>query len=138
MNDIKLRLSLCIQGAQMLSKQECLENPKESYNTSKVNIEYSVGKGKKKKIKKDTLIIKTRKSKTVKQNINITSESFNYMISGSEPPTPKYARAIGYKPNGTPISLWSTMSVAQRLQAHLNLIAEHFNASSYSYEILDD
>ena len=138
MNDVKVRLSLCIQGAQMLSKQECLENPKESFNTEKMTLVYTVGKGKKAKTKKDVLVIKTRKSKLIKQNINICSEAYYHMTSASEPPTSKYARAVGYKHNGDPISLWSTMNVNKRLEVHLSLIAEHFNAPSYSYEILED
>lgn len=37
------------------------------------------------------------------------------------------------KPKG-----WSNMNAKQRLEHHLGLIAESFNALSYSYEILDD
>ena len=138
MNDIKLRLNLCVPGAQMLSRQECLKNPKESYNTEKMTLVYTVGKGKNTKKKKEILTIRTRKSRVVKQNINITTEAYYHMINASEPPTAKYARAVGYKHDGTPISLWSTMSIDKRLKVHLDLMAEHFNASKYSYEILDD
>lgn len=138
MNDVKLRLSLCVPGAQMLSKQECLKNPKESYNISKMTVEHTVGNGKKAKVKKEILTIKTRKSKEVKQNINITAEAYYHMISDSEPPTPKYAKPVGTKGNNIPISLWSTMKPKDRLKVHLNLIAEHFNASRYTYEVIDD
>lgn len=137
MNDIKLRLSLCVPGAQMLSKQECLKNPKESYDTNKMLIEYTVGRGKNAKVKKEILTIKTRKSKVVKQNINITTDAYYHMI-GSDIPSPKYAKSVGTRADGTPISLWSTMFPEQRLKVHLDLIAEHFNASEYSYEVLDD
>ena len=34
--------------------------------------------------------------------------------------------------------IWGSMANEQRLKYHLNLIAEHFNAISFSYEILDD
>lgn len=138
MNDIKVRLSLCVPGAQMISKQECLKNPKDSYNTDKMTVEYTVGKGKKTKVKKEILTIKTRKSRVAKQNINICSEAYYHMIASSEPPTPKYAKPVGYKQNGDPISVWSTMSVDARLEVNLGLIAEHFNATEYSYEVLDD
>lgn len=138
MNDVKLRLSLCVPGAQMLTQGDCEKNPKESYNTSKVTVEYTVGKGKKTKVKRETLTIKTRKSKVVKQNINITTESFYHMVSGSEPPTPKYAKPVGTREDGTPISLWSTMEPEDRLKVHLDLIAEHFNAVGYTYKVLDD
>lgn len=138
MDDIKLRLSLCVPGAQRLSKQECLKNPKESYNTHKMVIETIVGKGKKAKTKKEILVVKTRKSKVVRQNINICSEGYNHMINSLEPPAPKYSKVVGHKANGTPITLWSKMSIGARLKVHLDLIAEHFNALGYTFEVLDD
>lgn len=138
MNDIKLRLSLCVPGAQMLSRQECLKNPKESYDISKMTIETKVKDGKRIKVKKEILTIRTRKSKMVKQNINITTDAYYHMVSSSEIPTSKYARVVGTKGDGTPISLWSTMKPDQRLKVHLDLIAEHFNAAGYTYEVLDD
>lgn len=138
MNDIKLRLRLLVPGATMLSREESLKNPEESFDVSVINVEYPVGKGKKPKMEKDTLIIRTRKSKPVKQNINICTEGYRHMIDGSEPPTAKYAKVVSQKRNGDIITLWSTMSVDQRLKAHLDLIAENFNALGYSYEVLDD
>lgn len=138
MNDIKLRLSLMVPGAKMLSREESLKNPNESFDESVVNVEYPVGRGKNPKIKKETLIIRTRKAKPVKQNINICSDGYRYMIDGSEPPTPKYAKIVSQKRNGDIVTLWSTMSVDQRLKVHLDLIAEHFNAKEYTYEVLDD
>lgn len=138
MDNVKLRLSLCVPGAQLLSSQECEKNPKDSYNTEKLTIEYSEESGKKAKKKKEILVIKTRKQRTVKHNINITSESYNYMINASEPPTAKYAKPVGHKRNGTPISLWSTMTIKDRLKVHLDTIAAHFNAVGYTYEILED
>lgn len=138
MNDIKIRLSLCVQGAQMLSREESLKNPKESYDISKMTIETKVKDGKRIKVKKEILTIRTRKSKMVKQNINITTDAYYHMVSSSEIPASKYARVVGTKGDGTPISLWSTMKPDQRLKVHLDLIAEHFNASGYTYEVLDD
>lgn len=138
MNDVKLRLSLCIPGAQKLSKQECLKNPKESYNTSIVNVNYEVKSGKTIKVKSQDLIIKTRKQRLIKQIINITSEAYYYMIDSTKPPFSKYAKIVSKRKSGTPISLWSTMRQEERLKVHLDLIAEHFNASKYTYEVLDD
>lgn len=137
MNNVKLRLSLSIPGAQMLSEQECSKNPKESYDYSKLMIEYTVGKGKKAKTKKEILNIRTRKSCTVRQNINIGIEAYNAMIDNSCPPNEKYAKKVGHNKKG-PITLWSTMSKDARLKANLDLIAESLQAVSYSYEVLED
>lgn len=142
MNDIKLRLSLCVPGAQMLSKQECLKNPKESFNTEKLNIEYTVGKGKNAKRKKETLVIKTRKSKLVKHNISISTSAYRHMVSPSEPPLSKYAKVVETKKlgpyNEVGITRWQKMSIKERLKVHLDLTAEHFNAVSYTYEVFED
>lgn len=129
---------MSVPGAQMLSKQECLKNPKEKHDTTIVPIVYTVGKGKSAKVKKENLIVKTRRSRDAKHCLNISSEGYYHMIDSSESPSAKYSRVVGTKKDGTPISLWSTMKITERLKVHLDLIAEHFCASSYSYEILDD
>lgn len=136
--EVKITLSLLVPGAGLLTPEFCEKNPKESYNTTVIPVEYTVGRGKNTKVKKDNIAVKTRKSREVKHNLNISSEAYYHMISSSEPPTPKYSKAVGTRSDGTPITLWSTMKPEERLKVHLDLIAEHFNASGYTYEVLDD
>lgn len=123
MNDIKIRLSLVIPGATMLSSQECEQNPKENYDEHKVIIQFSKGKGKKAKELKKFVTIKTRKCNTAKQSINITEEAYNHMIS--TPTSAKLAR------------IWNMMPKKKRLEAHFDLIANDLHALSYSFEILN-
>lgn len=127
MSEIKVRLSMEVPGATMLSSQDCEKmSKKEAYEHSIVTVEYKVKKGKKLKTVKETLHINTRKSRHAKHNISITKEAYASMISKTEIPVPKLNK------------VWSQMSNKKRLEYHLNLIAENFNAYSYSYEILDD
>lgn len=126
MSEIKVRLSMVVPGAVMLSTQDCVKmSKKDAYEQSKVTLKYPVKKGKKTVMKQETLHIQTRKSRTARQNISISKEAYDYMTSKSEAP----ARMT---------KIWAKMSTVKRLEYHLGLIAENFNAFSYSYEILDD
>ena len=40
MIETKVRLSMSIPGAQMLSEQECSENPKENYQQETITVKY--------------------------------------------------------------------------------------------------
>lgn len=124
MTEIKVRLSLNVPGAQLLSEQECSENPKESYNEHKVLAKFTKGKGKSAKKIKKLFIIKTRKQKTVIHNMSICKEAYYHMLK-----TPTSDKMF---------KMWNTLSEHEKLKAHFDLIAHDFHAVSYSYKILDD
>ena len=63
--EAKIRLSLSVPGAGMLTQGQCDKNPKEFYNVESLTI-------KKGKNSKERLKIKTRKCRLVKQCINIS------------------------------------------------------------------
>lgn len=135
--EIKVRLSISIPGAQMLSSQECDKNPKESYDESKVLIKHTKGKGKHQKEAKKLLVIQTRKQKLVIQNINICEEAYKSMLSS--PTSAKFSKPTKKNKNGDVIErVWDTMSVHERLKKHFDQIAHDLHAVSYSYEILGD
>ena len=127
MNEIKVRLSMEVPGAIMLSSQDCEKmSKKEAYDHTIVIVEQKVKKGKKLVTKKETLHINTRKSIPARQCISISKEAYSYMTDAKEIPSPKLLKT------------WGSMTTAQRLEYHLNLIAEDFGATSFSYEVLDD
>lgn len=137
MTEIKVRLSMKVPGAQMLSSQECEKNPKENFNDNTVVLTYSKEKGKSQKIIKKTIVFKTRKQRLVSHNINICKEAYQYMLS--TPTTTKLAKPIKFNKNGEVVKrVWDTLSEANRLKHHFDLIAYDFRAVSYSYEVLDD
>ena len=127
MLEIKVRLSMSVPGAQMLSSQDCEKmSKKDAYDYSTLVVSRKEKKGKKSVIKKETLHINTRKSKPAKQCVSISKEAYDYMTDAKEIPSSKLVRT------------WANMSKAKRLEYHLSLIAESFNALSYTYEIFDD
>lgn len=127
MSEIKVRLSMTVPGAGMLSSQECEKNPKESYNVSKLLVQNGRGKN-----STELITVATRKNKTAKQSISITKEAYDYMVSDE------------FKSNCSSLLLkytkhvWLKMTPKQRLEAHLSIIAESFNAIGFTYEVLDD
>lgn len=123
MIETKVRLSLSVPGAQMLSEQACSENAKENYNTEYITV---VNK-KKGKPSKETIVIKTRKNCTVIQAINISREAYDYMTSADSIPTDKISK-----------SRWYSMSKKQRLDCHCSLIAESLGAVGYTFEVFND
>lgn len=127
MSETKVRLSMEVPGAIMLSSQDCEKlSKKDAYDHFVSVVEEQVQKGKKIIIKREVLHVNTRKSKPAKQNMSISKEAFDYMTSAKEIPSPKMKKT------------WGSMSIAQRLEYHLGIIAENFNALSFSYKILDD
>ena len=72
MSEIKVRLSMTVPGAQMLSSQECEKNPKESYDVFKLRVHNGRGKN-----STELLTVATRKSKTAKQSISMTKEAYD-------------------------------------------------------------
>lgn len=133
----KISLSLFIQGANMLSSQECDKNPKENYEKHKMFITDSDKKGKHQKESKIPIIFYTRKQKLITQNINICKEAYDYMLS--TPTSNKLAKPLKVNKSGEVVKrVWDTLTIHERLKKHFDLIANDFRAASYSYEILDD
>ena len=123
MNDVKLRLSLYVPGAQMLSREDALKTSKrdEYFDTIRMTVAVEANK---KKPRTVDIFVETRKSRLVRQNINLTSDAYQYMISTEVP----YFSTI---------KEWKNKSRKERLKVHLDRIAENFNEKSYSFEILD-
>lgn len=127
MSEIKVRLSMTVPGAQMLSSQECEKNPKESYDITKLRVRNGRGKN-----STELITVATRKNKTAKQSISITKEAYDYMVSD------ELASEIYSLLRKDPKHVWLKMTPKQRLEAHLSIIAESFNAIGFTYEVLDD
>ena len=127
MSEIKVRLSMTVPGAQMLSSQECEKNPKESYDVIKLRVYNGRGKN-----STELITVATRKNKTAKQSISITKEAYDYMISD------EFSSEIYSLLRKYPKHVWWKMTPKQRLEAHLSIIAESFNAIGFTYEVLDD
>ena len=125
-NEIKVSLSVTLQGSVMLSQEQAkaLEKEKEGtgYDTFNMRV-----KGKKSDGKKDvqTITVKTRKNKPASQSLNLSMDAYNYMVSNEAP--------YFVKPRA-----WERLTKKQRLEAHLKRIVEELGGVSFTYTVLDN
>lgn len=120
-NEIKVSLSVTLQGSVMYSQEQAkaLEEEKvgTGYDTFSVRVEG----------KKDiqTITVKTRKCKPAGQSLNLSMDAYDYM-TGKEAPH-------FVKPRD-----WKELTKKQRLEAHLKRICEELGGVSFTYAVLDD
>lgn len=125
-NEIKVSLSVTLQGSVMLSQEQAkaLEKEKEGtgYDTFNMRVE-----GKKSDGKKDvqTITVKTRKNKPASQSLNLSMDAYNYMVSNE---APYFVKARD----------WERLTKKQRLEAHLKRIVEELGGVSFTYAVLDN
>lgn len=142
-NEIKVNLSIVLQGSIMFSKEECLKTTQKVIeNTSK-----KTGKTYKKTVDVlvdnldmmdkstirvidknntvETITVYTRKSKPATQSLNICKDAYRYMVSTE---CPSWSKP----------KIWNTMKPKERLEAHLQRITEGLGGVSYTYQIFKD
>ena len=124
-NEIKVSLSVTLQGGVMLSQEQAkaLEEEKvgTGYDAFSMRVE-GLEKGKK---ATETITVKTRKCKPAGQSLNLSMDAYEYMI-GEEAP-------YFVKPRD-----WERLTKKQRLEAHLKRIVEGIGGVSFTYAILDN
>lgn len=122
-NEIKVSLSVTLQGSVMLSQEQAKALEKEKvgtgYDTFNMRVE-SLKDG-----KTETLTIKTRKCKPAGQSLNLSMDAYDYM-TGKE--APYFVKAKD----------WERLTKKQRLEAHLKRICEELGGVSFTYAVLDN
>ena len=125
-NEIKVSLSVTLQGSVMLSQEQAkaLEEEKvgTGYDAFSMRVEGKNGDGKK---DAKTITVNTRKCKSAGQSLHLSMDAYEYMI-GEEAPH-------FVKPRD-----WWRLTKKQRLEAHLKRIVEGLGGVSFTYTILDN
>lgn len=140
MSEVKLSLSIKLQGRTMFSKGECLKTTQETITTkngrkrtvTKVVEDWD-------KMERHTMRIEdvkgsnpeiitfhTRKCKPATQSLNMSKGAYEYMIDKDSCPS-------WSKPGK-----WAAMSEKERLEAHLQRAVEHLGGVSYTYQVFED
>lgn len=124
-NEIKVSLSVTLQGSVMLSQEQAkaLEEEKVGTGYDTFNMRVEGLKDGKKDAK--TITVETRKCKPANQSLNLSVDAYNYMI-GKEAPYFVKARD------------WERLTKKQRLEAHLKRICEGLGGVSFTYAVLDN
>lgn len=123
MSEIKVSVSITLQGGVMLTQAEA-----EQLEKNKVGTGYDLTRirVKDKKGNADVINVRTRKFRTITQTISMCKEAYEYMTSkDSCPPSIKQF-------------VWAKMKPVQRLEAHLDLVCKHLKGISYTYKVFDD
>lgn len=124
-NEIKVSLSVTLQGSVILSQEQAKALEKEKvgtgYDTFNMRVE-SLKNGKK---DAETITVKTRRCKPAGQSLNLSMDAYEYMI-GKEAP-------YFVKPRD-----WERFTKKQRLEAHLKRICEGLGGVSFTYAVLDN
>lgn len=124
-NEIKVSLSVTLQGSVMLSQEQAkaLEEEKVGTGYDTFNMRVEGLKDGKKDAK--TITVETRKCKPANQSLNLSVDAYNYM-TGKEAPYFVKARD------------WERLTKKQRLEAHLKRIVEELGGVSFTYAVLDN
>lgn len=124
-NEIKVSLSVTLQGSVMLSQEQAKALEKEKvgtgYDTFNMRVESLKG-GKK---DAETINVKTRKCKPAGQSLNLSMDAYDYM-TGKKAPYFMKARD------------WEKLTKKQRLEAYLKRIVEELGGVSFTYAVLDN
>lgn len=125
MNEIKVSLSIVLQGSIMYSQEQAkaLEEEKVGTGYDTFNMRVEDLKNGKKDAK--TITVETRKCKPANQSLNLSVDAYEYMI-GKEAP-------YFVKPRD-----WERLTKKQRLEAHLKRICEELGGVSFTYAVLDN
>lgn len=144
MSEIKLSLSIELQGSTMFSKEECLktthkviEKKTKAGKIYKKTIEAKVEDWEKTEkhsmrvanldgTSPEIITFHTRKCKPATQSLNISKEAYEYMIDKDSCPS-------WSKPGK-----WAAMSKKERLEAHLQRTVEYLGGISYTYQVFED
>lgn len=123
-NEIKVSLSVTLQGSVMYSQEQAKALEKEKvgtgYDTFSMKVE-SLKNGKK---DAKTITVKTRKNRPARQSLNLNVDTYNYMTSKEAP--------YFVKPK-----VWAGLNRKQRLEAHLKQIVEGLGGISFTYNVLE-
>lgn len=125
MNDVKVSLSIILQGGVMYSQEQAKALEKEKVGTGYDTFNMRVEGLKDGKKDAETITVKTRKYKPAGQSLNLSMDAYDYM-TGKE--APYFVKAKD----------WKRLTKKQRLEAHLKRIVEELGGVSFTYAVLDN
>jgi hypothetical protein len=168
MDNIKVNLTMLVQGATIMSEQECSKQLRKPVINKKTGKQFTDKKGnllwynktvpdfdkmdkhyvtltsknKGGKETKETYPIFTRRCKPAKKVLNICEDAYKYFIGDFVPESFRAPKSFVPKvsPNKIPISCqaWLSMSKEQRLEWHLHQICEDNQAALDTYHVYED
>ena len=127
MNTTKVSLKIVLPGRVMLSEQECLKNPKESFNNHSMVVTDE-------EHHKEAIHFNTRKNRTITQCLNISEEAYKAMTAKAS----NQKDDMNNCPEWSKARDWFNLSKTQRLVAHLDRISKSIGGLSFTYNVMED
>ena len=125
MNEIKVSVSIVLQGSTLFTQEEAETLEKEQPNSGFKRHTQVVENPKNRK-ERETIHYQTRKCRPASQSVKLCKEAYFYMI------------AKGACPEWVEKNKWATMSKKERLESHLQRLTEHLGGTSYTYKVFED
>lgn len=121
MSEIKVSVSIILQGGVMLTQAEA-----EQLEKNKVGTGYDLTRIRADGKKNSAINVRTRKSRPATQTMSMCKEAYDYM-TGKDSCPPNINQFV-----------WTKMKPAQRFEAHLDLVCKYLKGTSYTYKVFDD
>lgn len=125
MNEIKVSVSIVLQGGTLFTQEEAetleKEQPKSGFEKHTQVVENP-----KNRKERQVIHYQTRKCRPASQSIKLCKEAYFHMIDKSA--CPEWMK----------ISKWASMSKKERLESHLQRLTEHLEGTSYTYQVFED
>ena len=124
MNEIKVSVSIVLQGSILFTQEEAETLEKEQSGNGFDNqtqvVENLNGKG------RMVVHYKARKCRPACQSVKLCKEAYLYMIDRNSCPEWETTKK------------WATMSKKERLESHLKRLTKHLGGTSYTYQVFED
>lgn len=124
MNEIKVSVSIVLQGSILLTQEEAetleKEQPKSGFEKHTQVVENPNGKN------KQVIHYQTRKCRTACQSVKLCKEAYLHMIDKSA--CPEWEK----------MNKWTSKSNKERLESHLQKLTEHLGGISFTYKVFED
>lgn len=125
MNEIKVSVSIVLQGSTLFTQEEAetleKEQPKSGFKKHTQVVENP-----KNRKDRETIHYQTRKCRPANQSVKLCKEAYLYMIDKDA--CPEWVKK----------NKWATMSKKERLESHLQRLTEHLGGTSYTYKVFED
>lgn len=125
MNEIKVSVSIVLQGSTLFTQEEAetleKEQPKSGFEKHTQVVENP-----KNRKDRETIHYQTRRCRPASQSVKLCKEAYLHMIDKSA--CPEWEK----------MNKWATMSKKERLESHLQRLTEHLGGLSYTYKMFED
>jgi hypothetical protein len=126
MVDVKISASFTLQGSVLPAEPPCSKKGKKKRKKEEKKKEILYRQEVISLENKKQIVINLREAVPAKQNLHLSTDAYNYMVSVENPV------------EGIKVYEWKKLTPNKRVKYHLQVIAESLNAKLESFTVLED